>query len=336
MTRSRTLLLVGLLLLIGATGILLAVFWEEKPPEPRYTIQSIAAVGTTSRVFLNNHGHVCFSDEDPNSGKKTTWVWTPDGSTRNIVGPGGSLDVSAFNDRGQVAGAQILPVSGTPRTRQHHAFVWSATTGFLDLSVEGQMASWAHHIHRDGRIVGISQVKGGTQTIHVWNSNGAIIQEPTRECLFSIPNRKDWEEYYPEEFESAYRKMAEVGSDFGQIGTNGSEVVGSWAPPYSLFESFSRYLQTADNPLVEVLAVVFDKLGLLVPFEDRDFAFLWDGGEILDLNDLIPPDSDWKRLQQAHDINDQGQIVGIGSKGGRSNVFLLTPIQENFGGEVGE
>ncbi|MCA9439229.1 MAG: hypothetical protein KC964_00365 [Candidatus Omnitrophica bacterium] len=250
--------------------------------------------------------------------------------------PNGRLDVYAFNDRGQVAGAKSLPLSGDLRTGGLHAFVWSATTGFLDLAVEGQKSSCAHHIHQDGRIVGISELKGGTQTIHVWNSNGAIILEPTREYLFAIPNLKEWKEYYPKEFQPVRRRMGKIGFNFGPTGTNGSEVVGSWAPPYSLYESFSQYLQTADNPLVEVLAMVFDKLGLLAPYENRDFAFLWDGGEILDLNDLIPPGSDWKRLQRAHDINDCGQIVGPGFKGNEMHIFLLTPIQEDLGGEVEE
>ena len=46
---------------------------------------------------------------------------------------------------------------------------------------------------------------------------------------------------------------------------------------------------------------------------------------MLDLNDLIPPDSGWL-LQRANDINDQGQIVGRGITDGQFRAFLLTPL----------
>jgi probable HAF family extracellular repeat protein len=42
-----------------------------------------------------------------------------------------------------------------------------------------------------------------------------------------------------------------------------------------------------------------------------EHAFLASQGQVLDLNDLIPAGSDWV-LQEAHSINDRGQIVGKG------------------------
>jgi uncharacterized repeat protein (TIGR01451 family) len=50
-------------------------------------------------------------------------------------------------------------------------------------------------------------------------------------------------------------------------------------------------------------------------------AFLYENGEMLDLNSLIPANTNWT-LYRATDINNHGQIVGIGSHGG----FLLTPL----------
>ena len=43
-------------------------------------------------------------------------------------------------------------------------------------------------------------------------------------------------------------------------------------------------------------------------------AFLWEGGTIYNLNNLISPDSGWV-LTEAAAINDSGQIVGQGYKG---------------------
>ena len=51
---------------------------------------------------------------------------------------------------------------------------------------------------------------------------------------------------------------------------------------------------------------------------------LWEDGEPRDLNGLIPADSGWT-LENALDINDRGQIVGMGQLGGEQHAFLLTP-----------
>jgi len=54
--------------------------------------------------------------------------------------------------------------------------------------------------------------------------------------------------------------------------------------------------------------------------------FLYDQGQMVDLNSLIPADSGWT-LQYAYSINDAGQIVGTGSNiSGLGGGFLLTPI----------
>jgi probable HAF family extracellular repeat protein len=52
-------------------------------------------------------------------------------------------------------------------------------------------------------------------------------------------------------------------------------------------------------------------------------AFLYEGGQMIDLNDFIT-DLDWV-LSWALDINDFGQIVGVGLYNGQNRAFLLTP-----------
>ena len=59
-------------------------------------------------------------------------------------------------------------------------------------------------------------------------------------------------------------------------------------------------------------------------------AFVFGGGVMNVLDDLIPADSGWK-LIMAYGINDTGQIVGMGAPGGASGygvgrAYLLTPI----------
>lgn len=55
-------------------------------------------------------------------------------------------------------------------------------------------------------------------------------------------------------------------------------------------------------------------------------AFIWDRfNGMRDLNDLIPPNSGWKKLRTARKINDNGYIVGQGTYKGEERAFLLIP-----------
>jgi probable HAF family extracellular repeat protein len=54
-------------------------------------------------------------------------------------------------------------------------------------------------------------------------------------------------------------------------------------------------------------------------------ATLWDAGQIIDLNSRIAPNSDWI-LTRAEDINQAGEIVGVGLLNGQTRGFKLTPV----------
>lgn len=54
-------------------------------------------------------------------------------------------------------------------------------------------------------------------------------------------------------------------------------------------------------------------------------AFLWENGQMKDLNNLIPAGSGWA-LVSAEAINQRGQIVGFGVINGQTHAFLLTPL----------
>ncbi len=52
-------------------------------------------------------------------------------------------------------------------------------------------------------------------------------------------------------------------------------------------------------------------------------AFLWEGGAMTDLNDLLPANTGWQ-LNEARDINEEGEIVGTGTIKGQTHAFLLS------------
>lgn len=57
-------------------------------------------------------------------------------------------------------------------------------------------------------------------------------------------------------------------------------------------------------------------------------AFLWQDGEMQDLNKLVSPEGKW-RLQEAYDVNDNGEIVCLGMPAetpGQRHLLLLMPV----------
>ena len=58
---------------------------------------------------------------------------------------------------------------------------------------------------------------------------------------------------------------------------------------------------------------------------NNSVAFLYQGSGLIDLNTLISPLSGWT-LQEARDINNNGQIVGTGDFNGAHHAFLLNPV----------
>ena len=53
-------------------------------------------------------------------------------------------------------------------------------------------------------------------------------------------------------------------------------------------------------------------------------ALLWSGGAVHVLNDLLPPGSGWN-LNTAFDINERGEIVGVGMFEGATRGFVMEP-----------
>lgn len=56
-------------------------------------------------------------------------------------------------------------------------------------------------------------------------------------------------------------------------------------------------------------------------------AFIWENGELSNLNNLIPSNSGWI-LNSAQGINELGYIVGYGTLNGQTRAFLLKPQQK--------
>jgi probable HAF family extracellular repeat protein len=83
------------------------------------------------------------------------------------------------------------------------------------------------------------------------------------------------------------------------------------------------------EPAAAGAALGVNDLGHVVGHRDGTIARLWRDGTSFDLNQLIPAAQQpaWQ-LREARDINDRGEIVGIGTHNGRATAFLLRPVRQ--------
>jgi len=64
--------------------------------------------------------------------------------------------------------------------------------------------------------------------------------------------------------------------------------------------------------------------GSLTEADESFHGFVYRGSQLVDLNDLLDPDSGWE-LIQAFAINNRSEIIGIGSQAGQDRIVLLRP-----------
>jgi len=86
--------------------------------------------------------------------------------------------------------------------------------------------------------------------------------------------------------------------------------------------TYSNALSVNDAGVVVGIATVNDGL-------QSGHAFVFDGEEMIDLS-LLPSVqlAGWSELTRAIDINNSGQIIGVGILNGQQRSFLLTPVPE--------
>lgn len=112
------------------------------------------------------------------------------------------------------------------------------------------------------------------------------------------------------------------------------QIAGSSGSPGSGYDAFlynpGKGITTIDAPGAYDDANGINDKGQLVGESyiegiDARHAFLYSGGIVQDLNNLISPNSGWT-LETAIDLSNNGQIIGNGTLSGETHGFLLTPI----------
>ncbi len=277
-----------------------AVVWSGITPTDLGVSVGLVSVG----LGINSFGQVAGYSSEPSSTFPIATVWT--GSTPTLLDTPNSFYSAAYsiNDSGQVAGwSRISAIA-------QHAVVWNGTTAtFLDDLGSG--SSQGYGINASGQVAGRVTPGGGRQQAVVWN--GTI---PT--LLGTLPGGLD----------SGAVGINDVGQVAGYIGA-GIDGLGN-----SITHAV-RWTGTTPTNLGSLGGNISQAFGINnsgdVVGRSGGAPFLYTGGIMYDLNDLLLPGSgisDLRIPEFGNSINDYGQIAATGNINGASHALLLTPTPE--------
>lgn len=222
------------------------------------------------------------------------FVWQNGKMTSLGTLPGGtSSDASAINDAGQIVGSSDSAPQGLYNSRPLRAVVWQNGT-VVDLGTLGGPGSIAFDINNAGQIV------GSANTSTVSNENPPFFWGGTGGSGASGGGPSP-------PGSGGGGTGGGTGSGAGGSGNGGNGQGNGNGNPINAGAGGGR------APAV--------KRGIGDTYVAH--AFLYAGGQMYDLNNLIPANTGWE-LTQATGISESGQIAGYGVLNKRIHAFLLT------------
>jgi uncharacterized membrane protein len=214
--------------------------------------------------------------------------------------------VNAINNAGIAVGARSITKAGN---NPHNAVIWDTNTGKItDLGVMQGPNSWANSVNQLAQLAGTTG--GTTPTIR------GFVHDRQTVILPAIPDGINSLAF------DLTDQLTVVGGGLVPIGgqslARGAIWDGNWVVVIDAPDGFNQVAAWDVNNINQVLVQATDTSGSTAPF-------LWQNGEMYNLNDLA---SSGPLLTHAADISDAGQILVrvANTRGG-----LLTPIDVPVG-----
>jgi probable HAF family extracellular repeat protein len=284
------------------------------------TFSDISLGGSSLRLpnGINASGEVV-GGAAPTAGKRVAIWYKPDGTFGQFsdISSGSTYKGSiaqGINDAGTAVG-----YSWTAGNGAEHPVYWDATTGAITNmgTLSGGNYGAAYAINSNGLIVGVAGSTTNDTTL--FDSGEAFVSKVGAAGMTALPGLTGpsdaddindagqivGEETVDGEYHAFlysitnFTTYAGIVTDLGVLGAGGQ----SWADSINALGQIVGYTDTPDG------------LGA---------AFLYQNGQMIDLNTWLPTDSGW-HLDEAYSINDSGDVVGVGSYNGVEEGFMLTP-----------
>jgi len=307
-----------------------AVFWKDGEVIDLGTLEggfesaasAVNSRGQVAGTFLNRVPDP-FSPFGQAGTEVHAFLWES-GVMKDLGTLGGPETVAYFvNERGQVVGTSFTsptanPASGLPTL---DPFLWE-NGKMLDLGTLGGTSGTPNGLNNRGQVVGLSNL-AGDQTAHpfLWTKSGGIQDIGTLGGIFGQAN---W--------------ISEAGEIVGLANIPGDQAFFAFLWKEGVLTNLGAVDRDACsvawgiNSQSQVVGVSAKTCAFAAA--DRH-AFLWDGGNMIDLNSFLPPGAALQQLTDAYNINDRGEIVGLGVPPGCDDefacgrIFVLIPCDDN-------
>ena len=311
---------------------------------PVYTVTDLGAVyggGVHFAVAINDQGIVTSTRPSRHG-----FVWNQGQVTMlPDIEPSGASYTREITNAGRVIGISMVAV-------QSHATIWDG--GILaDLGVLGGIHSEANAGNESGLVVGSWQANSGGTDVHAFRWDSGSFTDlggfggsysaayDVNEAGTIVGGSRLADSGNMHAFVWTNGQMTDIGAWAGAgrmsiaYGINDAGVVtGILEPEFANGWLAFRYengqmttiagIAGAEESVPEAINLHGQIVGWSQFPTGGEFATLFQDGVAYDLNTLIPPGSGW-HFAGASDINDSGQIVGIGTYQGGTHGFLLTP-----------
>jgi probable HAF family extracellular repeat protein len=321
-----------------------AVLWSEEG-----TIIDLGTFGGYESLSqaINKRGQVvglaANTSPDPNAifllGQQArAFLWDKKTGMQDLgtLGTGNDAFAQYVNDRGQVAGqayTNTTPNSvstfwcgnNVPTT---DPFSWEKDTGMIDIGTLGGTCGLALGLNNRGQVIGDSDLAGDL-SFHGfrWDKKRGLQDLATLGGIYSgtygINDAGD---------AVGFADLAGDVTNDAVIWPNGTTT----PIDLGLTAGFTMSVAVGINSKGQILGcLTSDPSSICYPYNSD--SFLWENGDMVDVNTLVPPHPGVRLSGSEGYINDEGEIVLLGLfDNGDSHAFLLTPCDDNHGDNKNE
>jgi len=275
------------------------------------------------------------------AGEVVGWASNPSGPARAFLYSGGTMEevdpgfggwtgvAYGINDSSQVVGVAARKYT---LLQYDHAFRWTDANedGVVDagevlelLALNGQTTStsYARDVNEAGQVVGYSRAGLHDHAFFFHDANGDGVVDPGE--LVDLGTF------------GGNASLAYGINDAGQV-VGGAQTAASRTHAFVWTDANGNWALDAgemadlgtlggDSSEARAISQSGQVVGYAQNADAAVRAFVYAGGKMLDLNELIHSEAGWT-LQEAWDVNQSGQIVGIGKNpGNMTHGFVLTP-----------